>query len=177
MRNWIGKIVCVSALLLATSSASWAADVRMGVDHELISLMDRAVLKIEFIDTKGDPVDIPPVDGLEIQYQGQSSETRIVNMVSSSKVVHTYLVTPSKVGDYTIGPITVKFKGGEKELSAKLRVIKPQDDPEAQQLSQRAACRKAGWTATWTGRSPSTRAKSATAPSSPSTRCAPRPRP
>ncbi len=108
----------------------------MSIQPQLISLLDRAVLKIEFIDTKGDAVDIPAVDGLQIQYQGQSSETRIVNMQSSSKVVHTYVVTPSKIGDYTIGPVTCKYKGGEKEVTAQLRVIKPKDDPEAQQLSE-----------------------------------------
>lgn len=108
----------------------------MSIQPQLISLLDRAVLKIEFIDTKGDAVDIPAVDGLQIHYQGQSSETRIVNMQSSSKVVHTYVVTPSKIGDYTIGPVTCKYKGGEKEVTAQLRVIKPKDDPEAQQLSE-----------------------------------------
>jgi hypothetical protein len=120
--------------LLATGS--FAADVRMGVEQQQISLLDRTILRIEFIDTRGDAVDIPEVDGLRIQYQGQSSETRIVNFKSSSKVVHKYLITPTKVGDYTIGPVTCRYKGGEKEVSAQLRVIKPEDDQEAQQISE-----------------------------------------
>jgi len=48
-----------------------AADVRMSVEPQLIGLLDRAVLKIEFINTKGHAVDIPEVKGLRIQYQGQ----------------------------------------------------------------------------------------------------------
>ncbi|HSR88165.1 MAG TPA: BatD family protein, partial [Pontiella sp.] len=35
-----------------------------------------------------------------------------------------------------LGPVTADFKGGSKTLTTKLRVIKPQDDPEAQQISQ-----------------------------------------
>lgn len=108
----------------------------MSVEPQLISLLDKAVLKIEFIDTKGDAAEIPPLDGLDIQYQGQSTSVNIVNFKRSSKVTHTYLVTPTKVGDYTIGPVTCKFRGGSKTLTARLRVIKPQDDPEAQQISK-----------------------------------------
>ncbi len=120
--------------LLAAANI-YAVDVRMSVEPKLISLLDRAVLKIEFIDTKGDAVDIPEIEGLKIQYQGQSSETRIVNLKRSSKVVHNYLITPAKVGDYVIGPVTVKFKGGQQKLTTRLRVIKPKDDPEAQEIS------------------------------------------
>lgn len=115
---------------------AFAADVRMSIEPQLISLLDRAVLKIEFIDTKGDAVDIPEIEGLRIQYQGQSSETRIVNMKRTSKVIHNYIVTPTKVGDFTIGPVTCEYKGGKKAVSAQLRVIKPADDKEAQQISE-----------------------------------------
>jgi len=115
---------------------AFAADVQMSIQPQLISLLDRAVLKIEFINTKGDAVDIPEIDGLRIKYQGQSSETRIVNMKRTSKNIHSYLVTPTKVDDFTIGPITCKYKGGQKEVSAQLRVIKPEDDKEAQQISE-----------------------------------------
>jgi len=117
-------------------ASSFAADVKMTIEPQLISLLDRAVLKIEFIDTKGKAVDFPDVDGLKIQYQGQSSETRIVNMKSTSKVVHTYVVTPSKTGDFTIGPVTAKYKGGEKDLTGQLRVVKKENDEEAQELSE-----------------------------------------
>ena len=123
-------------LYLIFAGGAFAADVRMSIEKPLISLLDRTMLRIEFIDTKGDAVDIPEVDGLRIQYQGQRSETRIVNMKQSSKVIHSYIVTPSKAGDFTIGPVTCKYKGGQKEVSAQLRVIKPENDQEAQQLSK-----------------------------------------
>ncbi len=119
---------------LATSA--FAADVKMSIQPQLIGLLDRAVLKIEFIDTKGDAIDIPEVEGLRIQYKGQSSETRIVNMQRTSKVTHSYVVTPTKEGDFTIGPVTCQYKGGQKEVSTQLRVIKPENDKEAQQISE-----------------------------------------
>lgn len=123
-----------ASLMLAVSS--FAADVRMSVEPQLIGLLDRAVLKIEFIDTKGDAVQIPQVDGLNIKYQGQSSETRIVNLKRTSKIIHNYLITPTKVGDYTIGPVECTYKGGKKTVSALLRVIKPKDDQEALEISK-----------------------------------------
>jgi hypothetical protein len=115
---------------------AFAADVQMHIEPQLIGLMDRAVLKIEFIDTKGDAVQIPSVDGLKIQYQGQSSQVNIVNMRRTSKLVHSYLITPTRTGDFTIGPVVCKYRGGQKTLTARLRVIKPKDDPEAQAISQ-----------------------------------------
>lgn len=116
--------------------SAFAADVQMNIQPEMLSLLDRAVLTVEFIDTKGDAINFPKIDGLDIQYRGQSAETRIVNFKSTSKVIHQYLITPSKVGDYTIGPVTAQFKGGTKQLTGKLRVIKPKDDQEAQQISE-----------------------------------------
>jgi hypothetical protein len=135
MRNSTKNILIGTALWL-TAAGCWAADVRMSIEPELIGLLDRAVLKVEFIDTKGDAVDFPSTDGLSIEYRGPQTSYRFVNGRSTSSVIHTYVVTPAKVGDYTIGPVKVKYKGGEKELSTRLRVIKPKDDAEAQQLSE-----------------------------------------
>ncbi|MDF7808752.1 BatD family protein [Pontiellaceae bacterium B12219] len=134
IRN-LKRILPILGIFFCALSAL-AADVQMSIEPQLISLLDRAVLKVEFINASGNALDIPQVDGLNIQYQGQSSETRIVNMKRTSKVVHTYLVTPSKVGDFTIGPVTAQYKGGQKELTAQLRVIKPSDDKKAQEISE-----------------------------------------
>ena len=125
----------MAAGLLLVANA-YAADVRMSVEPALISLLDRAVLKIEYLDAKGAAIDIPEVEGIRIEYRGPQTQYKFVNGQSSSSVTHTYLVTPLKTGDYTIGPVTADFKGGRKTLTTKLRVIKPQDDPEAQQISQ-----------------------------------------
>ncbi len=126
----------IAAGILLVGTGVFAGDVRMTIEPDLISLLDRAVLKIEFIDTKGDTADLPDIDGLEIRYQGKQTQYNLINGHASAHVVHTYVVTPTKVGDYTVGPVKIKYKGGEKTLSSRLRVIKPEDDAEAQQLSQ-----------------------------------------
>ena len=89
-----------------------AADVEMKLDRNIISLLDRVILSVEFIDTKGDAIEFPVIDGLEIQYQGQSSETRIVNMQRTFKVIHRYLITPKQTGNFTIGPLQIDMPGG-----------------------------------------------------------------
>ena len=113
-----------------------AADVKISLESNLISLMDRTVLKIEFIDAKGESVDIPDVEGLEIKAIGNNRQIQIVNGKSTSSITHKYLITPGKIGDYNIGPITAKYRGGQKTETVKLRVIKPKDDPEAQKISE-----------------------------------------
>ena len=73
MRNSIRHILLGAALLL-TAAGAGAADVRMTLEPELISLLDRAVLKVEFVDAKGDAVEFPPTDGLTIEYRGPKTQ-------------------------------------------------------------------------------------------------------
>ena len=113
-----------------------AADVQMKLDRNIISLLDRTVLSVEFSDTTGDAIEFPIIDGLDIQYQGKSSETRIVNMQRTFKIIHRYLITPKQTGNFIIGPVQVDLPGGSRALQAQLQVIKSQNDSEAQQLSQ-----------------------------------------
>ena len=133
-RNLKRWIPILGSLLLAMTAFS--AEVRMSIEPEVIGLLDRAVLKIEFINTKGKAIDMPEIEGLKIEYQRKNLERRTVNFKSMSKEVHSYLITPTQVGDFTIGPVIAKFKGGEKEVSAKLRVIKKGNDEGTQELSE-----------------------------------------
>ena len=113
----------------------FAADVHVSLEPQLISLMDRAVLKVTYEGTRGGEITMPEIDGLNFRYQGKTSNTTFINRQQSTSVVYTYIVTPYKVGDFDIGPIRCKYKGKTKALSVKLRVIKPVDDKEAQTLS------------------------------------------
>ena len=135
MRDFRITIAILAGSLFLAATA-FSADVHMRVDKPLISLLDRTVLRIEFTDTKGDAVDIPAVDGLRIEYQGQQSETQFINNKRTSRFIHQYIITPTKAGDYTIGPVICQYKGGKKEVSAQLRVIKPSNDKTAQQISE-----------------------------------------
>ena len=113
----------------------FAADVKVSLSPQLISFMDRSVLKIEYINTKGEGITLPKIDGLEITYQGKQQKTILLNGHQTSSLIYTYIVTPAKVGDFDIGPILCKYKGKTKKLSVKLRVTKPTNDKEAQTLS------------------------------------------
>ena len=113
-----------------------AADIEMKLDRNIISLLDRVILSIEFIDTKGDAIEFPTINGLDIQYQGQSSETRIINSQRTFKIIHRYLITPKQTGNFTIGPVQIDFPGGSQTLQTQLQVIKSSTDSEANQLSQ-----------------------------------------
>ncbi|QBG45996.1 hypothetical protein EGM51_00675 [Verrucomicrobia bacterium S94] len=130
------KIILPVIGLFLMAFSGFAADVKMTIEPELISLLDRAILKVEYKDTDGTAIDIPEVEGLNIQYQGPSRRMEMINFKTTTTVTHSYLVTPEKVGDFTIGPVTVKFKGGEKTLSAKLKVIKSEDDEKAKEISE-----------------------------------------
>ena len=88
-----------------------ASDVQFKLERNLINLMDRTILTLEFIDCQGSAVELPKIEGLDIQYQGQSSETRIINMQRSSKNIHRYIVTPKQTGEFTIGPVNIEFSG------------------------------------------------------------------
>ncbi len=135
MRNFLNKWVPIIGMLLMASGAL-AADVSMSIEPKLISMLDRAILKVTYTDTDGEAIDIPEVEGLSIDYQGPSRQYRMVNFKTTSTVTHSYLVTPKKVGEFTIGPVTATYKGGSKELSAALKVIPASDDSGAQQISE-----------------------------------------
>ncbi|MDZ8119244.1 BatD family protein [Pontiella agarivorans] len=124
----------IGIFLMAFSG--FAADVRMTIEPKRISLLDRAILKVEYTNTDGTAIDIPEVEGLNIQYQGPSRRMEMINFKTTTSVTHSYLVTPSKTGNFTIGPVTVQFKGGEKKLSANLEVVKPEDDKKAQEVAE-----------------------------------------
>lgn len=134
--SWIGLLI--TALL---ASRAVLAEVRMSIDKPQIGRLDRAVLSIEFIDTPAEPVTIPPVEGLDITESGTRRETRWINGKSTTRISHTWVVTPAKTGDFTIGPVEVDDAGTQKTLTAHLRVIDPADDPAAQDLSKQLFAR------------------------------------
>ncbi len=130
------KSITLTAVFFAAALNVFAADVKMSIEPKLISMLDRAILKVVYTDTDGEAIDFPEVEGLTIEYQGPSREYRMVNFKTTSSVTHSYLVTPEKTGKFTIGPITATYKGGKKTLTAELEVINSADDQKAQEISE-----------------------------------------
>ena len=130
------KLIIYFLLFNMFSLNALASDVQFKLERNLINLMDRTILTLEFIDCQGSAVELPKVDGLDIQYQGQSSETRIINMQRSSKNIHRYIVTPKQTGEFTIGPVSIEFSGTNKIIQTQLKVIEPKNNPETTKLDE-----------------------------------------
>jgi len=87
--------------------------VRAHVDKTEATLEDQILLTISVAGSKrhtGTP-QLPPIRDFTITVGGTSSKTEIVNGKVSSSLDFTYLLTPRRVGNFTIGPVRLKHKG------------------------------------------------------------------
>lgn len=66
--------------------------------------------------TQNSPPDVR-IDGLDIQFMGQSSESRIelnnFNVTSIRSVIYTYAVTPKRAGTFTVPALHINVGGGK----------------------------------------------------------------
>jgi BatD DUF11 like domain len=75
----------------------------------------------------------PTIEGLDdfyVQYGGPATNYYIINGVSSCTQSHKYILRADKVGNYTVGPVSIASKNGT--LTAKSRAITVKDIPERQ---------------------------------------------
>ena len=118
----------VLGLLLASTQLASAADVLMRLNREQIDLLGSTYLEIVYVDMQGSPPALPSVEGLDIQFNGQSTQTQIINFQRSTKEIYRYLITPKQTGSFTIGPLDFQTPTGSKTLQANLRVTSSSDD-------------------------------------------------
>ena len=117
----------ILGLLLASAELASAADVLMRLNRDQIDLLGSAYLEIVFVDMQGSPPAPPSVEGLDIQFNGQSTQTQIINLQRSTKEIYRYLITPKQTGTFTIGPLDFQTPTGSKTLQANLRVTASSD--------------------------------------------------
>ena len=86
----------VLGLLLASTQLASAADVLMRLNREQIDLLGSTYLEIVYVDMQGSPPALPSVEGLDIQFNGQSTQTQIINFQRSTKEIYRYLITPNR---------------------------------------------------------------------------------
>ena len=115
------------SLLLAITGLASAADVLMRLNRDQIDLLGSAYLEIVFVDMQGSPPAPPSIEGLDIQFNGQSTQTQIINFQQSTKEIYRYLITPKQTGTFTIGPLDFQTPTGSKTLQANLRVTSSSD--------------------------------------------------
>ena len=125
----------ILGLLLASAEPARAADVLMRLNREQIDLLGSALLEIVYVDMQGTPPALPSVEGLDIQFNGQSTQTQIINFQRSTKEIYRYLITPKKTGTFTIGPLDLQTPSGSKPLQATLKVTSSSDDQANTPLS------------------------------------------
>jgi tetratricopeptide (TPR) repeat protein len=52
-------------------------------------------------------------DGLQVDYRGQSTQVEIVNGRMDTSVSHVFSVLPMRAGTYVLGPVRVRYPGGQ----------------------------------------------------------------
>ena len=103
--------ISLAASIFSALSAS-AASLDASLQPSQIALGESSRLTLNFPDGKpSDRPELPEVDGLYFQPAGQSSQISIVNGQMSSSVQLSYMVNPSRTGEFTIPAITARVDG------------------------------------------------------------------
>ena len=108
----------------------------MHLDRERIDLLGSTLLEILFVDLPGAPPDIPVVEGLDIQFNGQHTQTRMINFQKTVQQSYRYRVTPKKTGLFTIGPLEIPTPAGTQRLQVELEVTATDRAADSTPLSE-----------------------------------------
>ena len=120
-----GVFTALAFAILIFSPSVFAATLTASVDRDTITLGEQVTLSLTFSGATPQTIPAPNVEGLQIDYVGQSSHVNIVQNQISSSVSHNFNVTPRRAGDFVIPAITADV-GGEKLTTQpiKLKVLK-----------------------------------------------------
>ncbi len=105
--------ITVFFLLVLVPFAS-ARDIRfeVTVDKNKVSIGDTAQLNLSFYGAQDiSAPDLPDIHGFDWRYLGPSTRMSIVNGRVSSSITHMYILIPLKVGEFTIPPFSVYYRG------------------------------------------------------------------
>ncbi len=116
------SVLPVAALLAITLGLSArAANVTATLQPSEITFGEAAQLTVSVQGQSDEAPQIPQVNGLAFQPMGQSSQIQIINGSMSANVSHSYMVTPTRLGSFTIPAI--QFDGGQSQPLV-LKVLK-----------------------------------------------------
>jgi tetratricopeptide (TPR) repeat protein len=105
------KPILLAILLLLARSAS-AADVKATIDPPRIAAGEAAELSVTVDGSRSGPTpELGDTGGLSVSYVGPASQVSIVNGRMSTSVTHHFSIAATKIGRFTIGPITVDVDG------------------------------------------------------------------
>jgi hypothetical protein len=112
VRARVLRAVVIAFSFLAAGLDLEAASFTAKLDEETVVLGDSVTLSL--ICEGGSPQaipQIPTVANLQMAYAGESSEYKYINGQTSSRLLHTFRLTPLKVGEYTIPAIKAVVDG------------------------------------------------------------------
>jgi hypothetical protein len=112
MKYAVMLVVTLVMLIPAEVFAESELEIELALDKPRVELGQHAKLTVTVSGPSGfsEPA-IPPVDGLEIVLQGRTQSVQIINMKVKSSKLFLYAIAPSKIGEFTIGPVQIRRQG------------------------------------------------------------------
>ena len=124
--------------LLSLANSGMAAQLEVSLDREQITLGETAVLEVVIRD--GEPQSNPgltAVPGLTIQAGSRQNQTSIINGRSSSAVIFSYPLLPSREGVFIIPPVQIRLDN--KVVASKSLTLRVSKDPNASANANKTA--------------------------------------
>ena len=112
----------ILALLLAGTAPGLAATITTQIDPPVVNADETATLTVSVGDGVVDKVNLPRVDGLQIQPGPSTTTYAFTSGVLIMSTARKYQVSASQPGDYTIPPFDIKLKGGNTLRSPQLQL-------------------------------------------------------
>jgi hypothetical protein len=111
----IGKrIIVIGALVALLAGSASAITIDASVDKQTVGLGDPITLKLTISGEGGslpEPT-LPDLSAFDVYSSGRSQNMSFVNGAFSSSLDMNYILVPKKLGEFIIGPITIRDKTG-----------------------------------------------------------------
>ena len=119
--KWIAAFLLIGTSIIGSA---FAADVDAQLDRNSVQVGNGAQLTLRISGSRTGQPEMPKVDNLIFQPQGQSQQTQWINGVTTVSVTYNYLVGSNTPGDYQIPPIEIMVDGKKlATLPLKLKVL------------------------------------------------------
>lgn len=124
---------CLAIGFLATGIDAMAAQIGAVISPNPVAAGETTVYQLQIANGKADQLpEFPDIDGLDISYAGQSSNSRTVfsggRMQAFNTLIYQWRIVPQKEGVFLIPPLEVLVDGKEQRTSSvQLRVSKAVD--------------------------------------------------
>ena len=131
-------------LLLVLASALSAQEFKATVDRTTVGQNQQFQIYFQFSGSDNSGLTnfrTPDFKGLRVlSGPNQSSSIQIINGRTSASITYSYYVVATSIGDITIGPASVDYKGKTYKTSpVAIKVVKGQTQPQAQQTQDNSS--------------------------------------